>query len=279
MNLKKVAAVIVTYNRSEVVQNTLNCMQLQNYPLSNIIVVDNKSVDNTLEGLQERKMLDNRISVISSPDNLGFGAGLALGVNFILENLNVDFIWLMDDDSFSIPETLGFLVENIEKHQYDALGLEGYKLGLGTKKIVNPKSDIENVDFMLVDHALFRAEMIKIIGPPKNYFFMMCEDYDYCLRIQKAGYKIGVLENKFFERLALGGGERFSQSTSWRGYYHARNHLLILKDYFSYFRMVSYIIVQSKYLIAQLHNWRVEAKKNNLLKSINDFEHDSSLSN
>ena len=52
--------------------------------------------------------------------------------------------------------------------------------------------------------------------------------------------------------MALGGGERFSKSTSWRGYYHARNHLLILKDYFSWLRLASYVIVQSKYLIAAL---------------------------
>jgi len=35
----------------------------------------------------------------------------------------------------------------------------------------------------------------------------------------------------------------------WRGYYSARNHLLILKQYFSFPNLLSYIIFQSKYLI------------------------------
>jgi len=144
------------------------------------------------------------------------------------------------------------LVENFIANQCDALGLLGYKLGLGTKKYLNPEEFTDDVDFMPVDHSLFSAKMVKEIGVPRDYFFMMCEDYEYCLRIKKAGFKLGILGNKYVDRLAMGGGERFSRSTSWRGYYHSRNHLLILKDYFSWLRLASYVIVQSKYLIAAL---------------------------
>jgi GT2 family glycosyltransferase len=52
---------------------------------------------------------------------------------------------------------------------------------------------------------------------------MMCEDYEYCLRIKKAGFKIGVMKNNHVNRLHLG-SQRFSKATLWRGYYHSRNH-------------------------------------------------------
>lgn len=252
MENSKVAVVVVTYNRSEVIQKTLDCLQAQTYPISNIIVVDNNSSDNTIAGLLERKKKDDRISIVSSSENIGYGAGLALGMNWVLENTDGDYMWLMDDDVSNIPETLEYLVENSKKYQYDALGLMGYKLGLGTKTKVNPKEHSGDIDFMPVDHALFTIETIKKVGVPSNDFFMMCEDYEYCLRIKKAGLKLGVIGNHHVKRLALGGGERFSRSTRWRGYYHSRNHLLILKQYFSWFRLASYIIVQSKYLIAGL---------------------------
>ena len=250
MEKSKVAVVIVTYNRSDVIQKTLDCLQAQTHPISNIIVVDNMSSDNTIIGLLERKKKDDRISIVSSTENIGYGAGLALGMNWGLENTDVDYMWLMDDDVSNIPETLGYLVENCKKYHYDALGLMGYKLGLGTKTKVNPINHSEDIDFMPVDHALFSIETVKKVGVPSSDFFMMCEDYEYCLRIKKAGLKIGVIGNNHVKRLALGGGEKFSRSTRWRGYYHSRNHLLILKQYFSWFRLISYLIVQSKYLIA-----------------------------
>ena len=252
MENSKVAVVVVTYNRSEVIQKTLDCLQAQTYLISNIIVVDNNSSDNTIEGLLERKKMDTRISIVTSSENIGYGAGLALGMNWGLENTAVDYMWLMDDDVSNIPETLGYLVENSKKYHYDALGLMGYKLGLGTKTKVNPIDHSADVDFMPVDHALFSVETIKKVGVPSNDFFMMCEDYEYCLRIKKAGLKLGVIGNHYVNRLAMGGGERFSRSTRWRGYYHSRNHLLILKQYFSWFRLASYIIMQLKYLIAGL---------------------------
>ena len=252
MENSKVAAIIVTYNRSEVIQKTLDCLQAQTYPISNIIVVDNNSSDNTIAGLLERKNHDARISIVSSSENIGYGSGLALGMDWALKNTAVDYMWLMDDDVSNIPETLGYLVENSKKYNYDALGLMGYKLGLGTKTKVNPINHSEDVDFMPVDHALLNIEAIKKVGVPSSDFFMMCEDYEYCLRIKKAGLKLGVIANNHVNRLAMGGGERFSRSTRWRGYYHSRNHLLILKQYFSWFRFASYVIVQSKYLIAGL---------------------------
>jgi len=99
MNVKKVAVVIVTFNRNSVIQETLNCMQAQLYPLSHIIVVDNNSTDNTLEELYKRVALDDRIIVLESPINFGFGAGLALGMKWAINNnYDLDYIWLMDDD-------------------------------------------------------------------------------------------------------------------------------------------------------------------------------------
>ena len=58
-----------------------------------------------------------------------------------------------------------------------------------------------------------------------------------------------VGQKQMLERLHRGGGDRFSFSTRWRGYYHARNHMMILKEYFTFKLLISYFIRQSKYLI------------------------------
>jgi GT2 family glycosyltransferase len=251
MQKSNITVVMVTYNRRDIVQKALDCLQAQTQPILNIVVVDNCSIDDTIEVLLERKKVDNRISIVRSSENGGFGAGLALGMNWALENLNSDYMWLMDDDSYPVVDALELLVKNSKEYHYDVLGLSGYILGIGAKRKVNPESNSVDVDFILIDNALISIETIKNIGVPSGEFFMMCEDYDYCLRIKEAGFKLGVIKNNHVTRLNLG-SQKFSKATLWRGYYHSRNHLIILKRHFTFVRLVNYIIVQLKYLVASL---------------------------
>jgi len=251
MQKNNITVVMVTYNRRDIVQKALDCLVAQTEPISNIVVVDNFSTDDTLDVLIERQKKDNRISLVKSQENAGFGAGLGLGMNWALKNLNSDFMWLMDDDSYPVPDALELLIKNSNEYQYDMLGLSGYILGLGAKRKVEPEKNSVAVDFILIDNALIRIETIKKIGVPSGEFFMMCEDYDYCLRIKEAGFKLGVIKNNHVTRLNLG-SQKFSKATLWRGYYHSRNHLIILKRHFTFVRLVNYIIVQLKYLFASI---------------------------
>ncbi|MDK6591391.1 glycosyltransferase, partial [Actinotignum timonense] len=43
----RVAAVVVTYNRVELLKKTLTALEAQEYPVSKIVVVDNASTDAT----------------------------------------------------------------------------------------------------------------------------------------------------------------------------------------------------------------------------------------
>ncbi len=249
MKEKKVTVVMVTYNRRDIVQQALDCLQKQTYPIYNIVVVDNHSSDDTLEVLYQRKENDSRIEIVTSIENSGFGAGLGLGMNWAKDNLVNDFIWMMDDDSYPVPDALELLMKNINELHFDILGLFGYRMKLGSKIRILPNGNSEDVDFILVDNALIKMETVKKIGVPSGEFFMMCEDYEYCLRIKDAGYKLGVIQNNHVQRLNLG-SQKFSKATLWRGYYHSRNHLIILKKHFTWVRLVNYIVVQFKYLLA-----------------------------
>jgi rhamnopyranosyl-N-acetylglucosaminyl-diphospho-decaprenol beta-1,3/1,4-galactofuranosyltransferase len=251
MQNKNIAAIMVTYNRQNIVQEALDCLQAQTHQVAHIVIVDNNSSDDTIQVLLERKDNDPRISIVKSTENAGFGAGLALGMNWALENLSADYMWLMDDDSYPVVDALELLLKNTIQYHYDVLGLSGYILTMGSKKKVIPQSNSADVDFILIDNALVSIETIRKVGVPSGEFFMMCEDYDYCLRVNEAGFKLGVIKNNHVTRLNLG-SQKFSKATLWRGYYHSRNHLLILKRYFTFVRLVNYVVVQFKYLVASL---------------------------
>ncbi len=250
-NEPSVIAVLVTFNRSDILQKALDCLQHQDASIQEIVVVDNHSTDDTVEVLQRRKLLDPRIQIICHSVNAGYGGGLNVGMKWVLENRDPDFMWLMDDDSFPEPDALSLLLSYKRSTDYDLLGLSGYKMGYWRKNIVYPKTHTSDVDFILVDNAILSTDAARNAGVVSADFFMMCEDYEYCLRLRKAGFKVGIINNNHVRRLNLG-SQKFSRTTMWRGYYHSRNHMLILKEFFSFKRLIHYVALQLKYLLGSL---------------------------
>ena len=120
----------------------------------------------------------------------------------------------------------------------------------GIPRPISSGKPVEEADFVLVDNAIISSEVVKKAGNFSRDFFMMCEDYEFCLRLKKHGFFVGVLNSDTakVERKHLG-SQINSKSLVWRGYYHSRNHLLILKHHFSLSSLFFYGYRQTKYLI------------------------------
>ena len=73
----KVSIIIVTYNNAKEIQKCINSVLEQAFEPFEIIIVDNASVDNTVNLIQESFP---EICVIRNQDNLGFGGGNNTGV-------------------------------------------------------------------------------------------------------------------------------------------------------------------------------------------------------
>jgi GT2 family glycosyltransferase len=243
-----VCAVMVTYNRLETLKTALSHILEQMVKPAAIIIVDNNSTDGTQEYL--RSVADETVKPVFLQENEGPAGGIHAGMKYGLQlQKPFDYFWILDDDTFYASNALSDLIDTVEGSGFDMLGLQGANFKLGKKIPVDPIKKLQPADYVMIDGAIIKTEAIKKVGPVSELFFMMCEDEEYCMRLKKHGYKIGVLKNGADERLYLGGGGRFTRSTLWRGYYSARNHLLILKQYFSLPSLLSYIIFQSKYLI------------------------------
>ena len=245
---KLVCTVLVTYNRVDVLKNTLTYLFNQTFQPETIVVVDNCSVDGTDEYLNN---LNNpKVEWIKLDRNIGYAGGISKGIEYAMSKRSYDFFWIMDDDSFPGADMLQILMSKIATSGFDIIGTNGYKINFGKRQQIVFKADVEDADIILIDAALLKAEVVHQIGSPSEKFFMMCEDYEYCKRIKKKGFKVGVLNMDAVERLHLGGDGKFTKNTLWRGYYHSRNHLLILKQYFSLPSMFAYMFMQSKFIIA-----------------------------
>lgn len=246
---KKTACIIVTYNRLATLEENLKFIQAQELNPDAILVVNNGSTDETKEFLDSQSAW---IGAVHLPKNVGFGAGLAAGIEYGRKNWEVDYFWLMDDDSFPNTKVLARLSEEAERiHLKGILGITGFRLDRGIpRRIQQENQTISQADFVLVDNALLSADVVNQVGNFRTDLFMMCEDYDFCFRLRKEGLFVGVLNDPSVrvERKHLG-SQANSKNLIWRGYYHSRNLMLILKDHFSWRGLVYYFYRQGKYLI------------------------------
>ena len=93
----KVIAVVVTYNRLELLKRNISCLR-RNRPLDTILVVNNGSTDGTAQWLATQSGLH-----VINQENVGGSGGFYTGIReaFLQE---ADWIWCMDDDVFPRPD-------------------------------------------------------------------------------------------------------------------------------------------------------------------------------
>src|ERR1700733_9707644 len=74
----RVGVVVVTFNRKKLLQETLECIRSQTYPIFRVIVVDNLSTDGTREFLRES--CDGLINPLLMERNMGGAGGFSTGI-------------------------------------------------------------------------------------------------------------------------------------------------------------------------------------------------------
>ena len=202
-----VAAVVVTFNRKELLAECLGALYRQTRRVDRIVVVDNASSDGTREMLEDRDLLrDRQLDYVRLPMNLGGAGGYHEGMK-AARSAGCDWIWLMDDDAEPHVEALARMegyfndptVSGIANLQLDKAG-EPQLLHRGWFRLCrfdgNLLQPIALPDTqggpVAIDHASFvglavRASAIDAIGYPKKEFFLHYDDFEYCIRLSRIG--------------------------------------------------------------------------------------------
>ncbi|HTO16413.1 MAG TPA: glycosyltransferase family 2 protein [Edaphocola sp.] len=108
-----VACVILNYN------DALTAIALIKYirdfkALDYIVVVDNNSTDNSWEELQSYK--NEKISLVRTEKNGGYGFGNNVGINYSVEILNADYVLIANPDVVFEEECIEKLVEVLQQN-------------------------------------------------------------------------------------------------------------------------------------------------------------------
>ncbi|WP_226925173.1 glycosyltransferase [Georgenia thermotolerans] len=99
----RVVAVVVAYNRRELLGQTLDALAAQARPCDAVVVVDNASTDGS--GAVAAAHL-SAPDVVSLTRNTGGAGGFAAGIAHALQSHRADLVWIMDDDTVPTPTAL-----------------------------------------------------------------------------------------------------------------------------------------------------------------------------
>lgn len=252
--MSSVCAVVVTYNRKDLLQKCLNALLNQTQKPDHILVVDNASTDGTVEVLKEQYP---NIEILSLPTNVGGAGGFFEGMKYAYE-AGYKWLWIMDDDGIPDKECLMKLLNHSNKADVLVpiqVNSQGEKYGAGFWKGRYYGANLEgqgtlNVELFSFVGPLIHRKVITTCGLPKKEFFIWADDLEYSLRIRENGLRTMVILDAIFHHEY--GGEskmvkRFgrlsyrSSQPPWKNYYGSRNQLLMLKTLKKNERIKSYL--------------------------------------
>lgn len=234
----KIFAVVVTYNRYELLKKNIFCLR-QNSPIEKIVVVNNGSTDETKAWLDSQEDL-----VVIHQENVGGSGGFHTGIQYAYA-AGADWIWCMDDDVFPRANCLEKLLEHTEDgtigilaprrmmegqifcHDFEEYNLTNPFKSMYRKRLVN--EEVNSPTFIAgtaFEGPFIRRDVVEKIGLPNKDLFIFCDDTDYCIRTIQAGFKILYVPSALMDKQKFFSNDSWavrSQKKKWKRFYQVRN--------------------------------------------------------
>jgi GT2 family glycosyltransferase len=250
-NNQKVTAVVVTYNRLNLLQQCIESLRNQTYPIERILVVNNGSNDGTSEWLDNQQDL-----CVVHQENIGGAGGFYRGFSEALKQ-NTDWVWAMDDDcipqsnalealiqyaseasniycsvavSIQNPTQLCWITKTIDEHRLQK-----------TDELGEEPIEVAGAPFLAM---LLSSELIKKLGLPISELFIWGDDTEYCWRARKKAQSriFYIPQSKVYHPpteympirlLPFMPHVNLVKAAPWKLYYEFRNVTFISKRYLS----------------------------------------------
>ncbi len=198
-NKALVSVIIPAFNAAPTIGRAIESILAQTYQPVEIIIVNDKSTDNTLDIIASYQKNKKQIRIINHAKNLGVGASRQSGV----ANAKGDYILWQDADDYSPPQRLEILLRYLEKEKnIAAAGSNFYmmrdshhspttnnprpKMGKPTTPTVNKNTP----HFLIHFPTLLVRKEVYLTAPYRP--LRQAEDADWCYRLLE---KNGVIKN------------------------------------------------------------------------------------
>lgn len=226
--LMKIAAVVVLYNPTDTVFESINSYIDD---VDKLFVIDNSERRN--KNFLDHLKKNNKVKYIWNKTN----KGIAYSYNLVAKKALIEeYNWLltMDQDSKWPSGMLTKLIQYVENNETDNAGIisplhkvKGFTLSRfrGSKKVMGVMSS----------GNLLNLDVYKKVGGFKEEFFIDNVDYEYCLHLYQLGYEVIALGDCVLEHqlgnIKMIEGEAIAIHSPLRNYYITRNTLYLIDMY------------------------------------------------
>ena len=206
----KILVIVVTYNGLKWLDRCLGSVQASEVP-ADLYVWDNDSTDGSADFVQSRFPA---AKLVRSADNLGFAEANNMGMRYALDR-GYDYVYLLNQDAWLEPSTLGTLIAAAEAHPdyavlsplqmtdgFQALDTQFERLLLnrwpvkpamtGGSEDVMPDL-IGHLKHVMAAHWLVPRKALESIGLFSELFPLYGNDDNWCDRARYHGFKIGIV--------------------------------------------------------------------------------------
>lgn len=235
----RVVAVVVAYNRRDLLAEVLAALAAQEAPLARVVVVDNASTDGSAEVARAAGEL---VDLVELPRNTGGAGGFAAGMAVALADHRPEWLWLMDDDTVPEPGALRELLAAVDDTDAAVAGsrVEWFD---GTEHPMNtPRTKpfatraereaaarrgavpIRSTSFVSM---LVRADVVREIGLPVADYFIWNDDFEYSTRALRGRRGVHVPASVVVHKTRVLGSTDADPGA--RFYYEVRNKLWLFR--------------------------------------------------
>lgn len=285
----KSCALIVTFNRLEKLKICIEASR--NAGFETIVVVDNCSTDGTGDWLQ--KIAGETLKVLTPEQNIGGAGGFYYGLNYVLEQITFDWLFLYDDDAYPRHDVLTAFYRVQQGQSYQAycakvLDSAGHRCKMNIPFKRFPGSFIDSIHYAFFRNDFIADESVQsdvvslsfvgaILNPDfiKNNLkylypelFIYFDDVYFSYGAVISGAKICYTPTVMFTHDVLFSKQTLNQE--WKVYYLIRNQMIglkLFKDNPPFGRFAIFIRVL-KYIFALFKQRRKKVYFNYLIEGI-----------
>ncbi|WP_207454701.1 glycosyltransferase [Herbiconiux sp. SYSU D00978] len=185
----RVVAVIVSYNRQELLAEALRAVDAQSRPVDALVVIDNASTD---DSVAVARRVSPQADVIALERNVGGAGGFAVGLAAALQDHGAEYVWLMDDDTIPTPGALASLLAGAARESAvvaasRVVWTDGSDHPMNTprrhpfqRRRTGGAVPVRSSSFVSM---LVRASAVRAEGLPIADYFIWNDDFEYSTRL------------------------------------------------------------------------------------------------
>lgn len=250
-----IIAVVVTYNRKELLKECIDAILEQTEKISKLIIIDNNSSDGTYEMLEAQNYIKNSIIFYKKlQENIGGAGGFYEGIKEAITQ-EAEWVWVMDDDTIPNKTCLENLLNAKKKIRNNSISFLASSIyGINGEFMNVPTVDAQPTDngypnwYEYLEHKMIKisiatfvsllisGEAIKKIGLPCKQYFIWGDDTEYTMRLTKyyapaymVGDSVAIHKRKLARAISLVEENEIKRLSMY--YFMIRNSLINAKEY------------------------------------------------